>query len=220
MFVRLGAKYPMKHVPGFITRYRWWSREIDSRQARSVERFVKAKRLVMDQLFNNPATPKKIRGLRRRAYAGLNMWAASMQSDSASSRKLLISSGLRYIFAGFLMHPSKTGFMKSLNILINIIRSLGKYPAWMVNTLLKIYLFVKYVITFPFVYTSSHQKISNRIYAASGFILFTGGSLGIIIAFFIFHDGHNDWKQWVLSSWLLSISGLTLLLISIIRNKH
>lgn len=75
MWVRLGLKFPMRYAPGFVSRYRWHPHP-DGAQPRSVKRFIQAKRLVMDRLFDDPATPLEIRRLRRRAYSGLAWWGA------------------------------------------------------------------------------------------------------------------------------------------------
>jgi hypothetical protein len=45
----------MLHKPGFVTHYRWHAHS-DGAEARQVERFVAAKRLVMDRLFDDPQT--------------------------------------------------------------------------------------------------------------------------------------------------------------------
>ncbi len=76
IFVRIGLKLPMRHVPGFVTRYRYCRRPMDGSVPRSVARFVKAKSTVMDRVYQDPKTPKEILGLRRRARAGLFLWAS------------------------------------------------------------------------------------------------------------------------------------------------
>jgi hypothetical protein len=76
MFVRLGLKFPMRHEPGFVARYRFCKRPMDGSEPRSVARFLRAKQSVMERVFNDPETPKEILHLRRRAKAGVNLWAS------------------------------------------------------------------------------------------------------------------------------------------------
>ena len=76
MWVRIGLKFPMKHVPGFVTKYRRHIQIADSKKLRTVQRFFDAKKLVMDRVFNSPQTSLAIRNLCERAYGGLSLWAA------------------------------------------------------------------------------------------------------------------------------------------------
>jgi glycosyltransferase involved in cell wall biosynthesis len=76
IFVRLGLKFPMRHVSEFVTRYRFYPRPMDGSRVRSVDRFVRAKGSVMEKVFNDPSTPRDIRRLQRRAKAGLYLWAS------------------------------------------------------------------------------------------------------------------------------------------------
>jgi glycosyltransferase involved in cell wall biosynthesis len=77
MWVRIGLKFPMIYLPGFIARYRWHT-DSEGRQKDIIHKMVHAKRSVMDRVFDNPATPPELKALRPRAYASLNMWAAGM----------------------------------------------------------------------------------------------------------------------------------------------
>jgi glycosyltransferase involved in cell wall biosynthesis len=86
MLVRLGLKFPMRHVPGFVTRYRYYLRPMDGSEARTVERFVRSKSAVMERVLNDPGTPKEIRRLRRRAKAGLFLWASQEARGMADIR--------------------------------------------------------------------------------------------------------------------------------------
>ncbi len=76
MWVRIGLKFPMKYVPGFVTKYRRHSRPLDSKSMRTTERFVDSKKLVMNRVFDSPRMPLGIKKLRKRAYGGLYFWAA------------------------------------------------------------------------------------------------------------------------------------------------
>ena len=76
MFVRLGLRFPMRHVRGFVTKYRHYQRRLDGASPRSVDRFVKSKALVMDRTFAHPSHSVSLSALRRRAHAGLYLWAS------------------------------------------------------------------------------------------------------------------------------------------------
>lgn len=75
MWVRIGRRFPMRHVPGFVGKYRSHPHP-DGRQPRSVKRFIRAKQKVMDGIFNDPTVPSEIRALRNRAYSSLALWGA------------------------------------------------------------------------------------------------------------------------------------------------
>ena len=75
MWVRLGLKFPMRHVPGFIARYRLHP-DSEGCQEGLLDAFLTAKREVMDRVFADPETPENILNLKRRAYAGLLWWTA------------------------------------------------------------------------------------------------------------------------------------------------
>ena len=85
MFVRIGLKFPMRHVSGFLAKYRWHPRP-DGRQPRSVKRFVRAKQEVMGRVFHDPKTPPAILKLRRRAYSSLALWGAMTAFDEGDWR--------------------------------------------------------------------------------------------------------------------------------------
>ncbi len=75
MFVRLGLRFPMRHVRGFVAKYRFCNRPMDGIKPRTVDRFVHAKARVMDRVFNDPTVPGRVKALQRRARAGLHLWA-------------------------------------------------------------------------------------------------------------------------------------------------
>lgn len=91
LWVRIGRKYPLKHVGGFVTKYRWHPQS-QSRTPRLIDNFVREKKQVMDKLFHSSQS-KKIKSLKRRAHTGLYFWAATM----------LISYGRKYRAIGFLV---------------------------------------------------------------------------------------------------------------------
>src|SRR3989344_1395322 len=101
LWVRIGVKYPMKHVQGFVTKYRWHSKS-RSRNPNLINSFVQEKKQVMDKLFNDPSAPKSIKGLKNRAYTGLYFWAASMAIDSHSKYQ-----ALSFLNESLMIKPSK-----------------------------------------------------------------------------------------------------------------
>lgn len=101
LWLRIGSKFSMMHVDGFITRYRWHPQS-QSRNPHLINNFVHEKKQVMDRIFLSPQTAKKFKKLKWRAYAGLYFWAATM----------LISYGRKYraigfLFKAFLFNPKK-----------------------------------------------------------------------------------------------------------------
>jgi hypothetical protein len=76
MFVRLGLRFPMRHELGFVAEYRYYPRWMDGATQRTVERFVEAKSTVINRVIDDDRTPVDLRRLRRRAMAGLHLWAS------------------------------------------------------------------------------------------------------------------------------------------------
>lgn len=75
MWVRIGLKYPMCHIPGFVVKYRWHPSS-EGRQISIIPGMVASKREVLERVFNNPATPPALKKLRRRAHSGAVWWGA------------------------------------------------------------------------------------------------------------------------------------------------
>ena len=102
MWIRITQKFPMKHVFGVITKYRvHQTPQHDSGAPRTVKRFVAAKKLVMDRVFNSPKTKETVKRLRRRAYAGLDLWASTV-----SFQMNKIGHGYFYLLKSFVRYPS------------------------------------------------------------------------------------------------------------------
>lgn len=77
MWVRLGSEFPVKHVFGVVTKYRVFKKpQLDSGKNRTAQRCVISKKIVLDRLFNDRKTPKSIKILKFKAYAGLYNWGA------------------------------------------------------------------------------------------------------------------------------------------------
>jgi glycosyltransferase involved in cell wall biosynthesis len=113
MWVRIGSKFPMVYVPGFITRYRWYQRAFDSKQLRTVERFIESKQEVMNRVFDNPDTPVEIKKLRKRAYASLDVWAASTEISEGSKFQ-----SLTYLLRALKIDPSFKRFRDAANVIL------------------------------------------------------------------------------------------------------
>lgn len=106
MWVRIAQKFPMKHVWGVITKYRHYKKpQLDSKKPRVTERFVAAKREVMDRLFNSSKVPKRIRKLRRRAYASLDLWASQVAFEMKDPK-----GGVYYLLRSFIRRPTINTF--------------------------------------------------------------------------------------------------------------
>lgn len=75
MWIRIGLKFPMRHVSGFVTKYRWHSGS-EGRQVSIIPEMVKSKREVLERVFNDSYTPPKIVCLRKRAHSGAVWWGA------------------------------------------------------------------------------------------------------------------------------------------------
>lgn len=102
MWIRLAQKFSMKHALGVITKYRIYKNpQLDSKRPRMTKRFVAAKREVMDRLFNSPKTPSRIKKLRRRAYASLDLWASNVAFDMKDPR-----GGVYYMLRSFIRYPT------------------------------------------------------------------------------------------------------------------
>ena len=101
MWVRIGLRFPMVHMPGFITRYRCHFGSL-GREKDVIDEMCETKRMVMDRLFDDPTTPQEIRMLKKRAHAGVKSWTASMLLQEGN--KL---AGLRYACEAFLGYPGK-----------------------------------------------------------------------------------------------------------------
>lgn len=115
MWVRITQKFPMKHVFGVITKYRHHDNpQPDSGKIRTTQRFVDAKREVMDRVFNDSKTPKSTKKLRRRAYASLDLWASFTAYDLGQTKQAFF-----YLVRSFIMLPSKGKFWKILRELKN-----------------------------------------------------------------------------------------------------
>lgn len=99
MWVRIGMRFPMVHVPGLVARYRLHSGS-EGQQSGVILEMYNSKRLVMDRVFEDPSTPLELRRLRRRAHAGVASWTADMLVSPGNMR-----AALRYALMGFCIRP-------------------------------------------------------------------------------------------------------------------
>lgn len=74
IFIRIGVRFPMRYVSGFVSKYRWHVFSF-SRDASQVKFQVTSKRAVIDRVLRDPRTPPEIRALYGRACGGLHLWA-------------------------------------------------------------------------------------------------------------------------------------------------
>ncbi len=77
MWVRIGLKFPMQYVPGFVVRYRWHPGS-EGRQPSIVSDMIASKREVLTRVFNDPAMSPAIVSLQRRAHSGAVWWGGCM----------------------------------------------------------------------------------------------------------------------------------------------
>lgn len=99
MWVRIGARFPMKYSPGFVCKYRW-HKGSEGQQPSMILKMVEAKKQVMDRVFNDKKTPKRIKKLKKRAYAGVEMWGAinnmQLRGPVPITANMVISGFLNY----------------------------------------------------------------------------------------------------------------------------
>ncbi len=113
MWVRLGLKFPMLHVPGFVARYRLHP-DSEGCQEEALEAMIIAKQEVMERIFSDPDTSKDIRALRRRAYAGLLWWIADGLLFQGKANK-----GLRRAAKAMTVYPGLRLLRKTPGFLFN-----------------------------------------------------------------------------------------------------
>ncbi len=116
MFVRLGLRFAMRHVRGFVTKYRYHVQPTDGRSPRTVDRFVRAKSLVMERVFCDPAVPERVKALRKRAQTGLLLWAsteARRMGDSCTAVKYFAEALAHFGVTGRLLAAGLRRYLKN-----------------------------------------------------------------------------------------------------------
>jgi len=94
MWLRLGARYSMLHIPGMVCRYRWHGGS-EGQQPNTILTMVITKRQILNKFLADPSTPVQLKTLRKRAQLGIVVWGL----DVLSNRRLtfqLFSIYLRY----------------------------------------------------------------------------------------------------------------------------
>jgi tetratricopeptide (TPR) repeat protein len=92
LWVKLGIKYPILYVPGFVTKFGVHPGSNTAKPSIILE-LVSPRVKMMEQLFNDPTTPAEIRSLEPRAYAGLHLWVTESligMDELAEAKKQLI----------------------------------------------------------------------------------------------------------------------------------
>jgi glycosyltransferase involved in cell wall biosynthesis len=76
IWVRMGLRYPIYYVPGFLAKY---GVHPDSATCKPKTYFdmAETRKRLMREIFNEPATPAEIRALEGQAFAGFHLWTAS-----------------------------------------------------------------------------------------------------------------------------------------------
>lgn len=88
MWVRLGMKFPFRHVPGPICQYRHHP-ESEGQKPELIDAMVAAKLKVINRVLSDRHTPVAVTRLKFRAYAGLYHWAADMAAGLTATNKQL-----------------------------------------------------------------------------------------------------------------------------------
>lgn len=124
IWVRIGLKYPMKHVYGPIAKYRWHSGS-EGRSIDMVDEMINAKQTVMKRVFQNK-TSNKYFLLKNRAYSNVFEWASKVSAQLGDRKKtflLLLRSTLAYPQPHKIIRLIYIS-LKNLKILINKVISL------------------------------------------------------------------------------------------------
>lgn len=117
VWVRVALKFPIKHIFGVVTRYRHYQTpQLDSKVTRTAWRFVRAKKGVMDRLFDNPKTKPEIRKLRQRAHSSLYLWGSKTSVNLGDAK-----GGLVFFIQSFLIKPTFGKFWKLIKTIKTLI---------------------------------------------------------------------------------------------------
>ncbi len=109
LWLRISSKFPMMHVSGFVTRYRWHSQS-QSRTPNLIDNFVYEKKQVMDRIFLSPQTAREVKKFKKRAYIGLYFWAATMRMSYGAKY-----SAIKFLTRAFLLNPTKERYKEYLS---------------------------------------------------------------------------------------------------------
>lgn len=116
MWVRLGLKFPMKHIYGPVAKYRWHSGS-EGQRFEMINEMVKAKRHVMDRAFTDSKTPNGLVKLKKRAYAGVNEWASQVAASLGDRKRVFF-----YLLKSTFIYPKVHKILRLLFIIIKYSR--------------------------------------------------------------------------------------------------
>ncbi len=118
MWIRLGARYPLKHEFGVVSKYRYHDLS-GSRRPDMTEKLVTAKLTVINRALNSPQSPTSIKQLRFRAYGGLYHWGAHIAGSTGLYRL-----SIYYLLLSFIFQPK---FSKAIEIAKFLSRHIPNY---------------------------------------------------------------------------------------------
>jgi Glycosyl transferase family 2 len=89
MWVRIGLRFPLQYVPGFVSRYRVHPGS-ESQQCRLIDLGVESRVEVIERTLDDPGIASAVKSLRARALAGTFLWGAVSKRDTcAHTREVL-----------------------------------------------------------------------------------------------------------------------------------
>jgi|GEM_PF-336235 len=123
MWTRMGLRFPLYYEPGAVAE-NMVHEDSSTFQPASYKTFVNLKESVIERIMAAPATPEKIKNLRRRALAGLYQWAG----DAVYHRQR--SQAVTWYVKAFLMQPSSARLLRLLALPVPgpLVRSLQSRP--------------------------------------------------------------------------------------------
>ncbi|KKP59963.1 MAG: Glycosyl transferase, family 2 [Candidatus Gottesmanbacteria bacterium GW2011_GWA1_34_13] len=80
LWIRIGQKFKIKHVPGYVARYRWHANS-GSKQFSNINKLVKEKEKIINKVLNNKLTSPSVKNSQQCAYMGLHLWEKQMYAN-------------------------------------------------------------------------------------------------------------------------------------------
>ncbi|MBI4620097.1 MAG: tetratricopeptide repeat protein [Desulfobacterales bacterium] len=96
-WVRLGIKFPIRHVPGLVSKFGVHPGSNTQKPSTYIG-LTQGRIRVMDSFFNDPETPESIRALKPRAIAGMYLWVAEtfIGLNAMPEAKVQVQNALQY----------------------------------------------------------------------------------------------------------------------------
>lgn len=116
LWTRIGLKYQLKHVKGYIAKYRHHSGS-EGRNPGMVPKMIEAKKKIQERILCDPSTPPDIIRLQSRARSGLLYWEATLHKYNGHYREAF-KKMLRSIF----IYPSLKKIVNLLKLLPGQVR--------------------------------------------------------------------------------------------------